>query len=69
MQNQTPAVETVPGRLTSRPVVKGSRMATDTIPESEELGETAYNYGFDLKDVLAVQLYYNARHNKPVFSF
>ena len=67
-----PAVETVPGRLNGRPVVKGSRVAADTIPESAELGETAeetaYNYGLNLDDVLEIRLYYDTRHSKPALA-
>jgi uncharacterized protein (DUF433 family) len=56
-----PAVETVPDRLGGRPVVKDSRVAAETILESEELGETAeetaYNYGLKLQDVLDIRSY------------
>jgi len=59
-----PLVESVPGRLGGRPVVKDSRVAAETILESEELGETAEetasNYGLELQDVLDIRSY--ARH-------
>jgi uncharacterized protein (DUF433 family) len=62
-----PAVESLPGRLAGRPVVKDSRVAVETILESEDLGETAeetaYNYGLRLQDVLDVLSY--AHHRKP----
>jgi uncharacterized protein (DUF433 family) len=61
------AVETMPGRLGGRPVVKQSRVAADTILEAEELGETAeetaYNYGLKLQDVLESLSY--AHHPSP----
>jgi uncharacterized protein (DUF433 family) len=65
--NDCPAVEKVPGRLAGRPVVKDSRVAAETIVESEDLGEsaaeTAYNYGLRLQDVLDVLSY--AHQRKP----
>ncbi len=61
-----PAVETVPGRLGGRPVVKNSRVAAETILESEELGETAeetaYNYGLKLQEVLDILSYAHLRN-------
>jgi uncharacterized protein (DUF433 family) len=61
-----PAVETVPGRLGGRPVVKDSRVAADTILEAEELGETAeetaYNYGLNLQDVIDIRSYAHHRN-------
>lgn len=67
-----PSVETIPGKLNGRPVVKDSRVAADTILESAELGETAeetaYNYGLSFKDVLAIRDYYNARHSNPALA-
>jgi uncharacterized protein (DUF433 family) len=63
--NDCPAVERVPGRLDGRPVVKDSRVAAETIVESEDLGEsaeeTAYNYGLRLQDVLDVLSYAHCR--------
>jgi uncharacterized protein (DUF433 family) len=60
------AVETVPGRLDGRPVVRDSRVAADTILESEELGETAeetaYNYGLKLQDVIDIRSYAHHRN-------
>jgi uncharacterized protein (DUF433 family) len=61
-----PVVETVPGRLGGRPVVKDSRVAADTILEAEELGETAeetaYNYGLKLQDVIDIRFYAHNRN-------
>jgi uncharacterized protein (DUF433 family) len=61
-----PVVEIVPGRLGGRPVVKDSRVAAETIVESEELGETAketaYNYGLKLQDVLDIRSYAHRRN-------
>lgn len=60
------AVESVPGRLGGRPVVKDSRVAAETIVESEELGETAEetasNYGLKLEDVLDIRSYAHRRN-------
>ncbi|MDQ2776038.1 MAG: DUF433 domain-containing protein [Acidobacteriota bacterium] len=65
-----PAVESVPGRLGGRPVVKDSRVAVETILESEELGETAEetatNYGLRLQDVLNIRSY--ARHRNAALA-
>jgi uncharacterized protein (DUF433 family) len=64
------AVETVAGRLGGRPVVKNSRVAADTVLESEELGETAEetasNYGLQLQDVLDIRSY--AHHRKAALA-
>jgi uncharacterized protein (DUF433 family) len=61
-----PVVETVPGRLGGRPVVKDSRVAADTILEAEELGETAEetarNYGLKLQDVIDIRSYAHNRN-------
>ena len=35
-----PLAEVVPGKLSGLPVIKGTRVRIDTIPESAELGET-----------------------------
>lgn len=68
--NDCPAVERVPGRLAGRPVVKDSRVAAETIVESEDLGEsaeeTAYNYGLRLQEVLDVLSYAHQRKPPPV---
>ena len=60
------AVESVPGRLGGRPVVKDSRVAADTVLEAEELGETAEetarNYGLKLQDVLEIRSYARRRN-------
>jgi uncharacterized protein (DUF433 family) len=54
-------VETIPGKVGGRPVVKGSRVPADTVAESAELGETpeeiAYSYDLDLEDVRDVLAY------------
>ncbi|HZQ53766.1 MAG TPA: DUF433 domain-containing protein [Bryobacteraceae bacterium] len=63
---ECPVVETVPGRLGGRPVVKDSRVLADTILETEELGgtaeETAYNYGLKLQDVIDIRSYAHQRN-------
>jgi uncharacterized protein (DUF433 family) len=62
-------VESVPDRLNGRPVVKGTRVAADTIPESEETGRTpeeiASDYRLRLRDVKAL-LAYAAKHQAAV---
>jgi uncharacterized protein (DUF433 family) len=58
-------VETVPGRVSGVPVLKGTRVPADTIVESAELGETAeqiaFNYDLKLDDVRRL-LAYAAKH-------
>ena len=59
-------VETVPGRVSGMPLLKGTRVPADTIVESAELGETAeeiaFNYDLKLDDVRRL-LAYAARHS------
>jgi uncharacterized protein (DUF433 family) len=59
-------VETVPGRVSGVPVLKGTRVPADTIVESAELGETAeqiaFNYDLKVDDVSRL-LAYAAKHN------
>jgi uncharacterized protein (DUF433 family) len=59
-------VETVPGRVSGAPLLKGTRVPADTIVESAELGETAeeiaFNYDLKLDDVRSL-LAYAARHS------
>jgi uncharacterized protein (DUF433 family) len=54
-------VETVPGRVSGVPVLKGSRVPADTVVESAELGETAeqiaFNYDLKLDDVRRLLAY------------
>jgi uncharacterized protein (DUF433 family) len=61
-----PLVEVVPGKLSGLPVIRGTRVRADTVPESEELGETpeeiAYNYDLNPADVRRL-LAYAARHH------
>jgi len=61
-----PLAEVVPGKLNGLPVIKGTRVRVDTIPESAELGETpeeiAYNYDLKLDDVRRV-LAFAAEHH------
>ena len=63
-----PLVETIPGKLNGRPVVKDSRVAADTITESEELGitpeEIASDYRLNVNDVKEL-LAYAARQANP----
>ncbi len=60
-----PLVEQVQDRLNGKPVVKGTRVAADTITECAELGETpeeiASDYRLKLSDVQAL-LAYAAKH-------
>lgn len=48
-------VETIPGKVSGAPVVKGTRVQADTVVESAELGETpeeiADNFDLELDDV------------------
>ena len=71
--NDCPVVERVPGKLNGKPIVKGSRVAADTIPECAELGETAEdtaaNYGLRLEEVLEILAYYKARRDHPALAF
>jgi len=59
-------VETIPGRVSGVPLLKGTRVPADTIVESAELGETAeeiaFNYDLKLDDVRRL-LGYAARHS------
>jgi uncharacterized protein (DUF433 family) len=59
-------VETVPGRVSGVPLLKGTRVPADTIVESAELGETpeqiAFNYDLKIEDVRRL-LAYAATHN------
>ncbi len=60
-----PLVETIPGKLDGRPVIKDTRVEADLVPESIELDQTpeeiAATYRLNLKDVLGVKDYYFAR--------
>ena len=60
-----PLVEVVPGKLSGLPVIRGTRVQADNIPESAELGETpeeiAYNYDLKIDDVCRL-LAYAAEH-------
>ena len=59
-------VETVPGRVSGVPVLKGTRVPAVTVVESAQLGETAeqiaFNYDLKLDDVRRL-LAYAARHD------
>jgi uncharacterized protein (DUF433 family) len=48
--NGCESVETVPGKVSGVPIIKGSRVQADTVLESHELGESVEEiaYSFDL---------------------
>lgn len=54
-------VESLPGKLDGRPVIRDTRVEATLVPESIELGQTpeqiATNYRLKLKDVLGVRDY------------
>jgi uncharacterized protein (DUF433 family) len=60
-----PYVEVIPGKVGGLPLIKGTRVQADTIPESAELGEApeeiAHNYDLKLDDVRRL-LAYAAEH-------
>jgi len=62
-------VETVPGRVSGVPLLKGTRVPADTIVESAELGETAeqiaFNYDLKLDDVRRLLAYAAKAHAVP----
>jgi uncharacterized protein (DUF433 family) len=49
-----PLVESAPGRLNGKPVVKDTRVAADTIAECAELGETPEEIALDYRLKLSV---------------
>jgi uncharacterized protein (DUF433 family) len=62
-------LETVPGRVSGVPVLKGTRVPANTIAESAELGETAeqiaFNYDLKLDDVRRLLAYAAKAHAVP----
>lgn len=64
-----PLIETIPGKLDGRPVIKDTRVEADLVPESIELDQTpeqiAATYRLKLKDVLGVRDYYLANIDNP----
>ena len=66
--SECPNVETVPGKVSGQPLLKGTRVQADSIVESAELGRTpeqiASDYRVKVGDVKAL-LAYAARHNNP----
>jgi len=58
-------VETVPGKVSGAPLVKGSRVQADTVLESHHLGESvdeiAYSFDLNPSDIRAL-LTYAAAH-------
>ena len=54
-------VETVPGKVSGQPIIKGSRVQAETVYESAEMGETpeeiAYNYDLKVSDVRGILAY------------
>ena len=61
-------MESIPGKLGGRPVIKNTRVEADLVPESIDLGQTpeqiAAIYRLKLKDVLGVKDYYVAHVDK-----
>lgn len=60
-----PGVEQLPGRLSGKPVLKGTRVPAELVAECLDAGETpeeiAYNYTLQLQDVLNFKAYREAR--------
>jgi uncharacterized protein (DUF433 family) len=54
-------VETVPGKVSGVPLVKGSRVQADTVLESHQLGESvdeiAYSFDLNPSDIRALLTY------------
>ncbi len=65
--SECPAVESVPGRMSGVPVVKGTRMPADDVVENYEAGspveEIAENFDLKAGDVRAILAY--AVSHKP----
>ena len=59
------AVETVPGKVSGVPIVKGSRVPADAVVENYECGESieeiAFNFDLDPRDIREVLTYASAR--------
>ena len=59
--SQCPAVESIPGKVSGVPLLKGTRMPADQVIESLDDGETvediAYNHQLDPATVLRLKLY------------
>jgi uncharacterized protein (DUF433 family) len=57
-------VETVPGKVSGVPLLKGTRVPADGVVENYEAGESveeiAYNFDLDAKQVRAVLTYASA---------
>jgi uncharacterized protein (DUF433 family) len=57
-------VETVPGKVSGVPLLKGTRVPADGVVENYEAGESveeiAYNFDLDAKQVRAVLAYASA---------
>ena len=56
-----PLVESIPGKVSSRPVLKGTRMPADDIVENYESGspveEIAENFGIKQDDICTILAY------------
>jgi uncharacterized protein (DUF433 family) len=54
-------LEVVPGKVSSVPLIEGTRMPVDQVIESldegETVGEIAYNHDLNPADILRVKLY------------
>ena len=66
-----PLVEVIPYKVSGLPVISGTRVQADAIPESAELGETpeeiAYNYDLRLDDVCRLLAYAAERNMASTF--
>jgi len=58
-------VETIPGKVSGRPIVKGTRVPADAVVENYESGESveeiAFNFDLDAEDIRKVLAYAAAR--------
>jgi uncharacterized protein (DUF433 family) len=58
-------VETIPGKVSGVPILKGSRVPADAVIENYESGESieeiAYNFDLDPADIRKVLAYASAR--------
>jgi uncharacterized protein (DUF433 family) len=65
--SECPIVESVPGRMNGKPVVKGTRMPADGVVENFETGspvsEIAWNFGLKEEDIRTILKY--ASSHKP----
>jgi uncharacterized protein (DUF433 family) len=61
-------VETIPGKVSGAPLVKGSRVQAETVLESHQLGESvdqiAYSFDLDPDDIRGLLTYASAHQLK-----